>query len=161
MKETLEIIRALWAGETFDYKGEHFTLVGAHQAPTPRDRIPIVIGGAGKKTMELVAAHADWWNLHIGILDKLDTVRERAGSARLSLQEQIAFVPSEDRRAEVAETARRRFGKIPVVGSAAELVDHYGRLAERGVERVYAWFCDFAPPETLAAFGDGVIGALR
>jgi hypothetical protein len=23
---------------------------------------------------------------------------------------------------------------------------------------VYAWFCDFAPPETLAAFGDAVIG---
>jgi len=26
------------------------------------------------------------------------------------------------------------------------------------VERVYAWFCDFAPPETLAGFGEEVIG---
>jgi hypothetical protein len=25
------------------------------------------------------------------------------------------------------------------------------------VERVYAWFCDFAAPDTLAAFGEGVI----
>jgi hypothetical protein len=26
------------------------------------------------------------------------------------------------------------------------------------MERVYAWFCDFAVPETLAAFGAEVIG---
>jgi hypothetical protein len=32
---------------------------------------------------------------------------------------------------------------------------------ERGVERVYTWFCDFAPPETLAAFGAEVISQCR
>ena len=48
-----------------------------------------------------------------------------------------------------------------VIGTAPELVDHYGTLAERGVERVYTWFCDFAPPETLAEFGEDVIAPLR
>jgi hypothetical protein len=48
-----------------------------------------------------------------------------------------------------------------VIGSAAELVDHYGRLAEQGIERVYVWFCDFAPPDTLAEFGEMVIAPLR
>jgi hypothetical protein len=47
-----------------------------------------------------------------------------------------------------------------VIGSATELVDHYGKLAERGVERVYTWFCDFAPPESLAEFGEDVITPL-
>lgn len=47
MKETLEIVKALWAGETVDYAGEHFTLKGAYQSPGPLGRIPIVIGGAG------------------------------------------------------------------------------------------------------------------
>ncbi len=69
----------------------------------------------------------------------------------------MAFVPSEASRQEIEATARRRFGAIPVVGTAAELVDYFGALQERGVERVYAWFCDFAPPETVAAFGDTVI----
>ena len=32
------------------------------------------------------------------------------------------------------------------------------RSRTRGVERVYVWFCDFAAPETLAAFGAEVIG---
>jgi hypothetical protein len=39
-------------------------------------------------------------------------------------------------------------------------VDHYGRLADRGIERVYTWFCDFAPPETLAEFGEEVVAKL-
>lgn len=160
MKETLEIVTALWAGETVDYDGEYFTLKGATQSPAPLGSIPIVIGGAGPRTMELVAAHADWWNLHVGILDRLEPMRAAAGRARLSLQIQVAYVHSEDTREETVETARRRFGPLPVAGTGSELVDHFSALAGRGIERAYVWFCDFAPPRTLAAFGRHVIAEL-
>ena len=82
LKESLEIITALWRGEPLDYEGEHFHLHGALLQPTPLEngRIPIVVGGAGRKTMELVAAHADWWNVHVSILDKLDEMRPFAGA---------------------------------------------------------------------------------
>ena len=93
LRESLEIIRALWTGEVLDYEGEHFSLHGAQQVPGPTGRIPIVIGGAGKGTMQLVAAHADWWNVHTHIVDKLDEMRPLAGNARCSLQAQVAFVP--------------------------------------------------------------------
>lgn len=160
MQETLEILKALWAGETVDYAGQHFTLHGAQQAPAPLGHIPIVIGGAGRRTMEMVAAHADWWNLHVGILDRLEEMRPHAGTARVSLQVQLAYVHHESSRQETVELARRRFGAGPVAGSAPELVEHFAELAGRGVERAYVWFCDFAPPETLAAFGQDVITAL-
>lgn len=160
MKETLEIVEALWTGETVDYQGEFFTLRGALQSPTPLDRIPIVIGGSGRKTMELVARHADWWNLHVGLLDRLEEKRQFAGDARVSLQIQVGFVPSESERDEVTTLARKRFGRAPLVGTAPELVDHCRHFADRGVERLYVWFCDFAPPSTLAAFGTGVIDEL-
>jgi alkanesulfonate monooxygenase SsuD/methylene tetrahydromethanopterin reductase-like flavin-dependent oxidoreductase (luciferase family) len=160
LRESLEIITALWAGEAVDYEGEHFSLQGAQQAPGPVDHIPIVIGGAGKGTMRLVAEHADWWNVHTHIVDKLDEMRPFAGDARCSLQAQVAFVPEPGARDEIEATARRRFGSTPVVGTAPELVDYFGALRSRGVERVYAWFCDFAAPDTLAGFGDGVIKAL-
>ena len=161
LKESLDIVTALWRGERFDYEGEHFTLRQAEHQPTPLGAIPIVIGGGGKKTMELVARYADWWNLHIQILDRLEEMRPLAGSARVSLQEQTTFIGSEDARRDLVETAQRRFGTRVVIGSPSELVHHYGSLAERGVERVYVWFTDFAPPETIGAFGQGVIGALR
>ena len=160
LKETLEIITALWAGETIDYQGEYFTLRAASQSPGPLGRIPIVIGGAGRRTMELVAKHADWWNVHIGILDRLEPMRPLAGDARLSLQIQVAYVHSEATRQETVETARRRFGPGPVAGSGKELVDHFASLADSGIERAYVWFCDFAPEDTLAAFGDHVISEL-
>ena len=157
LRESLEIITALWTGEPLDYEGEHFTMHGAQQVPGPVGHIPIVIGGAGRGTMRLVAEHADWWNVHTHIVDKLDEMRPFAGNARCSLQAQVAFVPAGGERAEIEATARRRFGKTPVVGTAPELVDYFGSLQARGVERVYAWFCDFAAPDTLAAFGEGVI----
>jgi alkanesulfonate monooxygenase SsuD/methylene tetrahydromethanopterin reductase-like flavin-dependent oxidoreductase (luciferase family) len=159
--ETLEIVTALWAGETVDYDGEHFTLRGARQAPAPLGRIPIVIGGVGTKTLQLVAKYADWWNLHVGWLHRLEELRSRAGDARPSLQMYVSYVPSEDRRGEITATTHRRFGKSAVIGTGAELTDRFAAMAERGVERIYAWFCDFAQPETLAAFGEQVIEPLR
>jgi alkanesulfonate monooxygenase SsuD/methylene tetrahydromethanopterin reductase-like flavin-dependent oxidoreductase (luciferase family) len=158
LRESLEIIRALWTGEVLDYEGEHFSLHGAQQVPGPTGKIPIVIGGAGKGTMQLVAAYADWWNVHTHIVDKLDEMRPLAGNARCSLQAQVAFVPPSGPRDEIEAAARRRFGKTPIVGTAPELVDYFGSLQAQGVERVYVWFCDFAAPETLAAFGTEVIG---
>ncbi len=118
LRESLEIITALWGGETVDYEGEHFHLQGAQQQPGPLGRIPIVIGGAGKGTMRLVAAHADWWNVHTGIVDKLDEMRPFSGGARCSLQVQVAYVPPSASRQEIEQTsasalrthARRRYG---------------------------------------------------
>ena len=161
LKESLEIMTALWRGERVDYEGEHFRLADARQLPTPLDRIPITIGGAGARTMPLVAAYADWWNVHISILERFDEMRPLAGRARPSLQVQVAFVgPGVDRRV-VEDTANRRFGWGRfVLGDAAELAERFGALRARGVERVYVWFTDFAPAETLASFGETVIAPL-
>lgn len=160
LRESLEIIKALWAGETIDYSGKYFTMRSAGQAPVPLGKIPIVIGGAGPRTMELVASYADWWNLHIGILDRLEPMRTYAGDARLSLQLQIAYVRAEPERQAVVAAAHRRFGSNAVAGSGPELVDYFGTLREQGVERAYVWFCDFAPTATLEGFGATVISAM-
>ena len=95
------------------------------------------------------------------ILDRLDDMRAYAGAARVSVQVQVAYVHSEDLRSQVTQTALRRFGPMgPVVGTSSELVEYFGNLASTGVERVYAWFCDFASEPTLEAFGQEVIAPL-
>jgi alkanesulfonate monooxygenase SsuD/methylene tetrahydromethanopterin reductase-like flavin-dependent oxidoreductase (luciferase family) len=160
--ESLAIMKALWAGETVDRKGEHFTLRGARQMPLPLGRIPIVIGGSGPKTLALVREHADWWNIHVGILDTYDRAHDQIGDARISMQHMVAFVTDEAQRGEITARTSKRFPHSrPAIGNGAELVDFFGAWRERGVERVYAWFCDFARPETLHAFGDQVIAPLR
>jgi alkanesulfonate monooxygenase SsuD/methylene tetrahydromethanopterin reductase-like flavin-dependent oxidoreductase (luciferase family) len=162
LRESVEIMKALWTGEPVDYDGEFFQLHGALQALTPIEKIPLLIGGAGPKTMELVAEHADWWNVHIGILDKIDFALPRRGDARASIEHMVAWVPSEDQREQVAGLAMKRFGTMGVVvGNSNEVIDFFGGLRDKGFERVYAWFTDFAQPDTLAAFGETVIPALR
>ncbi len=162
LRETLEVLRALWSGETVDYDGSFHHLRGARQLPAPVGKIPIVIGGTGPKTLALVSEYADWWNVPVTHLDLLERARSLAGDARVSVQQTVAYVGRGADRDAVAAEAARRFGAIapPVTGTAAELVDHFGRLADQGIERVYTWFSDFAPPETLAAFGAQVIGPL-
>jgi alkanesulfonate monooxygenase SsuD/methylene tetrahydromethanopterin reductase-like flavin-dependent oxidoreductase (luciferase family) len=161
LKETLEVVRALWAGEVVDYEGEFHSLHGAQQEPRPLGRIPIVIGGTGARTLALVREFADWWNLQTGALEQIEELRSQVGGARASVQQMVTFVRRGDDRDEVAGLAMRRFGRTrPVVGTAAELADHFDGLAKQGVERVYAWFTDFAPPETLAEFGEEVITPL-
>jgi alkanesulfonate monooxygenase SsuD/methylene tetrahydromethanopterin reductase-like flavin-dependent oxidoreductase (luciferase family) len=158
LRETLAVLRALWSGEVVDHEGEFFQLRGARQQPAPLDHIPIVIGGAGPTALALAAEYADWWNLPVHMLDRLDQLRDQVGAARVSIQQMVAFVPSEDDRTEVTAMVERRFrGFDTIIGTGPELVDHFGRLEARGVERVYTWFCDFAPPDTLHAFGQEVI----
>jgi alkanesulfonate monooxygenase SsuD/methylene tetrahydromethanopterin reductase-like flavin-dependent oxidoreductase (luciferase family) len=161
LRETLAVLRALWAGETLDFDGEFHHLAGARQVPLPVDHIPIVIGGVGKKTLALVREYADWWNIHIGELGRIDELKTQVGDARVSIQQMVAFVPDESARASVTEITQRRFGySSPVIGTGPELVEHFAGRRAQGVERVYAWFCDFATPETLEAFGAEVIAPL-
>lgn len=166
LRETLAVIKALWAGETVNYHGEFHRLSGAAQAPGPLTKIPIVIGGAGPKTLAIVRDHADWWNLDVRHRNKFSGAQfeelcAQIGTARVSLQVMVAYVPSEDQRNEIAETARRRFAfSQPEVGNGSELLEYFSGLQAQGVERVYLWFCDFAQPETLAGFGESVIDPL-
>jgi alkanesulfonate monooxygenase SsuD/methylene tetrahydromethanopterin reductase-like flavin-dependent oxidoreductase (luciferase family) len=158
LEESLVIMRALWTGEVVDHQGEHFTLAGAQQLPVPTRPVPIVIGGVGRRTLALVREHADWWNVPVSDLHRLEELQDQVGDARVSVQQMIALVPKESARAEVTALVERRFGGTllgdrMVLGTAEELAEHFGRLHADGVDRFYVWFADFAPPDTLERFG--------
>jgi alkanesulfonate monooxygenase SsuD/methylene tetrahydromethanopterin reductase-like flavin-dependent oxidoreductase (luciferase family) len=58
--EFLQIIRALWAGETVSFAGKHFNVKNAViTPPPPRGRVPLYIGGFADKALERVAKYAD------------------------------------------------------------------------------------------------------
>jgi alkanesulfonate monooxygenase SsuD/methylene tetrahydromethanopterin reductase-like flavin-dependent oxidoreductase (luciferase family) len=160
LAESLDVIRALWTGQAVDYDGEFHRLSSAHQMPTPIDRIPIVIGGAGRRTLGLVAEHADWCNLPITDLDRLGDLRSSIGSAQVSVQVVVGLITDPARRHEVIHSVGARFGRhgdAVLVGDGPEIAAHVDALARRAVERIYVWFADFAPPETIEAFGAEVI----
>jgi alkanesulfonate monooxygenase SsuD/methylene tetrahydromethanopterin reductase-like flavin-dependent oxidoreductase (luciferase family) len=116
-----------------------------------------VIGGVGPKTLALVAEHADWWNVPLHRLGDLDTMRERAGDAKVSVQTMVSFVPPGGDADAIHAAASRRFAHAAgngamVMGGADDSAAALRAFADRGVERVYLWFADFAAPDTLLAF---------
>jgi hypothetical protein len=52
-------------------------------------------------------------------------------------------------------------GRGAAIGNAEQLREHFSAWREKGVERFYVWFSDFAEATTLEQFGADVIDPLR
>ena len=65
LRETIEILRAMWSEEVFDYAGRYYSLEANRNEPKPIQRPgpPLLIGGWGDRMLRLVAEHADVWNI--------------------------------------------------------------------------------------------------
>jgi alkanesulfonate monooxygenase SsuD/methylene tetrahydromethanopterin reductase-like flavin-dependent oxidoreductase (luciferase family) len=151
LERNLGLIRQYWGEADAD---------GVIQEPRPQRRIPLVLGGTGKNTMDLVRRHADWWNVPSHQLDRLPALLPTVGEVRVSVQQMVGFIGADADRDEVTAVSTRRFGHLGsglVCGDAAQLVEHFGGLSAQGVERFYVWFADFAQPATLVEFAETVI----
>lgn len=122
------------------------------QSPLPSHHIPLVLGGTGRRMLELVRRHADWWNIPVTHLDRLPELAPTAGSARVSIQQMVGFVRKDSDPVKVREVSAKRFGNLGsglICGDSDELSGHFTHLSGQGVERFYVWFADFAAPESL------------
>jgi alkanesulfonate monooxygenase SsuD/methylene tetrahydromethanopterin reductase-like flavin-dependent oxidoreductase (luciferase family) len=130
------------------------------QSPRPEHPIPLILGGTGRRMMELVRRYADWWNIPAHHIDRLAELAPATGSARISVQQMVGFVRKDSDANKVRELSTRRFGNLGsglVCGDADELSGHFSGLSGQGVERFYVWFADFAAPPSLHEFGETVI----
>ena len=151
LESHLDVIAQYWG------RGDDAT---RSQSPLPTHPIPLILGGTGRRMMELVRRYADWWNIPANHIDRLAELAPAAGSARVSIQQMIGFVRKDSDPAKVREVSARRFGNLGsglVCGDADELSGHFSNLSGQGVERFYVWFADFAAPESLHEFGETVI----
>jgi alkanesulfonate monooxygenase SsuD/methylene tetrahydromethanopterin reductase-like flavin-dependent oxidoreductase (luciferase family) len=121
LEETLDIVTRMLAGERVSFDGAHYAVNDVPNIPAPSQRPPVVVGGGGARTLELVAKYADWWNCPTYSLAELETkigllheacarVGRDPATIRLSTESVLALAPSEREVADVAALAERRFG---------------------------------------------------
>jgi alkanesulfonate monooxygenase SsuD/methylene tetrahydromethanopterin reductase-like flavin-dependent oxidoreductase (luciferase family) len=66
LDETLRTARALWRGEEVTFSGRFVVLEGARVRPVPPPGRPrIEVAGRGRRLLQVVAAHADVWDVNL------------------------------------------------------------------------------------------------
>jgi F420-dependent oxidoreductase-like protein len=183
LDEGCRVIRALWGQGPASYEGRYYRLKDVDMHPKPAQRpAPLLVGGTGeRRTLRIVAEHADEWNAtgqtRDGYLAKR-VILERhcadAGRDPSTIRHSLmgGFVVGKDERAmrahlgrmaernpmlgrgtpdEVLAAVRQRGW---YVGTPGEIVETMGRLEEAGVTRImlqHHAMDDFDTLELLAA----------
>jgi alkanesulfonate monooxygenase SsuD/methylene tetrahydromethanopterin reductase-like flavin-dependent oxidoreductase (luciferase family) len=151
LDEACSIVRSLWTQNTTTYHGKYFGLDDARLAPKPIQRhLPLVVGGGGiRRTLALVARHADIWNTLA--VDPVSYQRKAvameahcfsAGKSPANIRRSITFRAVLDRtRGNAERRARELLASAPVdvraeyltFGTPDQCVADLQPFAEQGV----------------------------
>ncbi|MCK9487639.1 MAG: LLM class F420-dependent oxidoreductase [Dehalococcoidia bacterium] len=183
LEEGIRVVRALWEDGPASFEGRYYTLQDAECYPKPaQSPAPILVGGSGeKRTLRIVAEHADEWNavgLNLeGYRHKVEVLlrhcvavgRDPATIRRSMMTGFIIGRDEAEQRAHLAKIAEalpllgrgdpaevmegmRSRGWL--VGTPSQVVDELGQRAEVGLQRVMLQHhaqTDFATLELVAA----------
>ena len=154
LEEALQVITALWSGEPVDHHGRFYDITGLVGTPLPAQRPhpPIVIGGGGRRVLEVAGRHADIVNLNpalaAGVIDhragpsatpgateqKIDWIRAAAGDRfdDIELGTRIHLAIVTDDRAEMFDALAGGFGMTAeeAAGSPHALCGTLDEMAE-------------------------------
>jgi alkanesulfonate monooxygenase SsuD/methylene tetrahydromethanopterin reductase-like flavin-dependent oxidoreductase (luciferase family) len=150
-RESVQIIaHLLRSNQPLTFEGQYYMLREAVLLPRPAHRVPLVIGGAGRKVMlPLVARHADEWNCgprwpeEFGELNAhLDELLDQAGRPRSSVRRSMMVFIRADARLRTNE----------------QIAEHVAALEAAGVQRVMLnWRDDYDDTAGMAALARALI----
>jgi probable F420-dependent oxidoreductase len=163
LAEAVEIVKGVWSGGPFEFRGRHYTITGYDGQPKPvqRPHPPILLGGGGRRMLQLAGRVADIVginpNLRRGAVtddavkstlpdvtrEKLTWVREGAGGRfdDIELQIRYFFAAIHDDALSLASAVAPGFGisAEEAIDSAIALVGTVDEVCDRLVQRREEW----------------------
>jgi F420-dependent oxidoreductase-like protein len=178
LEDALVISRAMFPQEAATYEGRHFRVDGALDNPRPlRGDIPILVGGSGeRKTLRLVAQHADACNVFgdpgrsrhlMDVLDAhcADIGRDPKEITRTRLGTLAIARTHEDAERRLAAWPDRlqldpeRLRNVLTVGTPDEVVEQVRALRDAGIEALVLNMPDPYDLESVALAGETLVRA--
>jgi F420-dependent oxidoreductase-like protein len=160
LEDALELLPLMWGPGSPGFEGRTISVSEAICYPRPlQERIPILVGGSGeRRTLRLVARHADACNLFgdaARVRHKLDVLHRHCAAEG---RDPAAITVTHLAAARVVAAGEAREG--PGAGTVEEHVGRYRELAEAGVQTAIVALGDAAGPESVSRFAE-VITAFR
>jgi probable F420-dependent oxidoreductase len=165
--EAIDVIREIWAGESFSFEGRHFTVRDQVNTPGPvqRPHPPIWIGGNGRNARRRVARAAEGWmplliseelaattrmpalstpaDLAVAI-EELRRMFEEAGRDPATLRVQVQSTHSDHLRDRTTswEEHQQHLGELADAGVTDFVVRPPGTTAEAAVDALHEYARD-------------------
>jgi F420-dependent oxidoreductase-like protein len=152
LEDALELLPLMWGPGAPPFAGRTVTVSEAVCYPRPlQERVPIIVGGSGeRRTLRLVARHADGCNLFgdpATVRAKLAVLHEHCAAEG---RDPSAVLVTHLAAARVIGPAEPRSG--PGAATAAEHVGRYRELAEAGVQTAIVGLGDADGPDSVRRF---------
>ncbi|HEV2787571.1 MAG TPA: TIGR03560 family F420-dependent LLM class oxidoreductase [Solirubrobacteraceae bacterium] len=156
LEDALELLPIMWGPGTPRFEGRTTTVAEAVCYPRPlQERIPILVGGSGeRKTLRLVARHADACNL----FGDPDRVRHKVAVLR-DWCEVEGRDPADVRVTHLAAARVIAGGEERIGRGAATVEEHIGRfreLSDAGVQTAIVGLADADGPDSVRRFAEVV-----
>jgi len=164
LEGAIETMRALWAPGTKAYDGRRVSLPETTCYPRPVHDVPVIVGGAGRRTLRIAARLGDGCNVAEAAVEESAAVLrahcEEVGRDPAEVAVTVLDLPVVGRdRDDVWQRVERLRGRTAAAtyarrhhaGTPAQHRDRYARLADQGVSTVFAALPDLSGPEDVLA----------
>jgi alkanesulfonate monooxygenase SsuD/methylene tetrahydromethanopterin reductase-like flavin-dependent oxidoreductase (luciferase family) len=152
-EEAIQVVRELLEAERTTFRGRFYEVVDAPCDPKPvQPRLPILVGAKGPRMLRITARHAEEWNAW-GDAESAPELRRRL----LEACDEVGRDPATIRtttNAMIALDAEPPADRVSLSGSAQQIVDQLGRIAEAGYDEFIVPDANLG--ETVAERGENI-----
>jgi F420-dependent oxidoreductase-like protein len=183
MRETVEIVTAMWTQPETTYEGKYFTLKRAQCEPKPvqSPRPPVWIGGGGEQlTLRVVARLADWSNFggkpeewaakrevlkqHCKAVGRDEEEIGKSWSPDLLIREtetEIREVVAAGKAGSIWGEEFDSWAAGNLVGTPEQVAEKVARYVELGCTYFIPWCNDYPDLTTMSLFAERVMPQFR